>query len=63
MQVMKSLLRIFIKEDVIREASSALKVSRINVENEENHLGLLKIKVSTALNEIFREVDVPDNKK
>lgn len=62
-QVMKSLLRIFIKEDVIREASSALKVSRIDVENEENYLDLSKIKVSTALKEILREVDVPDHKK
>ena len=58
-QEIKSLLRIFIKEDVIREASSALEVSRIDIENEENYLDLSKIKVSTALKEILREVDVP----
>ena len=61
-QEMKSLLNIFIKEDVIQEASSALKVSRIDVENEENYLDLSKIKVSTALKEILREVDVSTRK-
>ena len=60
---MNSLLRIFIKEDVIREASSALKISRIDVENEENYFEISTIKLSTALKEMLRIVEVPDHKK
>ena len=62
MQVSKSLLRIIIKEDVLREASTALKIYRIDVENEaeENFLDISNIKLSTAL---LRVVDVAEHKK
>ena len=61
--VSKSLLRIIIKEYVLREASTALKISRIDIEYEDNFLDTSKIKLSTALKEMLRVVDVPEHKK